>query len=96
MEDQSTISGWKTKYGAIAVFIGAMLSYSASILPTDAKVLYEWVDFLAHLFTYGGGLLAGVGVVHKFEKAGILKSPRYKIYDQEGRQIKNAKLVTFK
>lgn len=67
------MTGWKSKYGGIAMAIGGALLACAQVVPEPVgeSSSLKLIFMLAGTFlTVGGGSLLGVGVAHKVEKNG--------------------------
>ena len=60
------MSGWKSKWGAILMAIGATLGSGAALAPLEE--MKPWLVFLGALIGGLGTALLGVGISHKIQK----------------------------
>ena len=65
------MTGWKSKWGAILMAIGATLGSGAALAPLEE--MKPWLIFMGALIGGLGTALLGVGISHKIEKAGVPK-----------------------
>ena len=61
-----SITGWKTKYGAVIVAIGMSLLGASEVAPNvDLGI---WMKFIGTVLTGLGSGLTAIGIGHKIEK----------------------------